>query len=276
MRKDSLRLIIAMIAVGAIPFGCALGPGHGWTRARIESTVTWSAEGRLQTDGLFKTSKNYRLRFEAFELKVQRVEIETVADGIDSDFDPAMPPPGYTLCHNGHCHNDAGELIDYDDILLEMNSATDSIQTMIREVSVPVLLDLSQEDDRRALTMGICSDPRGVCEVGPSDVRSINLIIEQIAVKVTVFHDEYFPDGVDLHEEIDLDVKLSTRRIVTLGEDAPKLISLKINLELRPQIWDALDFQELTSSRGQFDPNLLYSAFEEALKRGTELSIFLP
>ena len=33
---------------------------------------------------------------------------------------PGKPPPGYTLCHNGHCHHPSGRLVPYAEIEAEL------------------------------------------------------------------------------------------------------------------------------------------------------------
>ena len=114
-----LWAVLALISLG----GCT-DPGLPWgvVEATIEAKFDPS-EGRLDDEGRLKTSANYALELESVAVTFDALTL-TLAGAGAADFDPANPPEGYSLCHNGHCHAASGELVDYEDIQAEMNQAS--------------------------------------------------------------------------------------------------------------------------------------------------------
>lgn len=113
--------------------GCTFSPGVSF--GSLEG-ATLSAQfapdtGRLDSEGWFKTSNDMRLRIDSLELQVKQINLEeSSTSGSAGSFDPANPPPGYSLCHNGHCHRDDGALIDYEDIRAEQAGGSKSRITL--------------------------------------------------------------------------------------------------------------------------------------------------
>jgi hypothetical protein len=94
--------------------GCALGPGEPFATlsARVVAQLGQPA-GRAAPDGFQKLSTDYQVKFTALRLDATALELVDLGSGATLAFDPARPPPRYSLCHNGHCHRDDGALIDY-------------------------------------------------------------------------------------------------------------------------------------------------------------------
>ena len=68
-----------------------------------------------------KLSNDYQVRIVRATLELGKIGLLSSTGGGDSGgFDPARPPPGYTLCHNGHCHNVDGRLVPYAEIEAEL------------------------------------------------------------------------------------------------------------------------------------------------------------
>ncbi len=114
MRPRPWLLCFASFVALSGGLGCDLGPGEGFTTAEISAEVRWDMSGRLLDNGRLKTSKNYEIEVRRFDVNFGNVELETSARIAGDSFDPANPPEGYTLCHNGHCHNENDELIAYE------------------------------------------------------------------------------------------------------------------------------------------------------------------
>lgn len=116
--------------------GCALQPGTGFgalRSAELAGAFSPSA-GRLDAQGWLKTDNNMRVKVDALQLKVRDLSFSTstaASGGSGGTFDPANPPAGYSLCHNGHCHRSDGALIDYADIQAEMSGGKASEQTVL-------------------------------------------------------------------------------------------------------------------------------------------------
>jgi hypothetical protein len=138
------------LAVATLLPACALEPGDPWGLVQPTLEVGLSVPpGRLDDTGRLRTSDDYRVTVESVRLEVDALELVAGESGVLS-FDPANPPPGYSLCHNGHCHADDGRLVDYADIEAELaggGGATGPLiavpgDTAAFDASAPVLLSL--------------------------------------------------------------------------------------------------------------------------------------
>ena len=110
----------AVVLLCALLGGCALGPGGPF--ATLEPTfeaVLVAPEDRALPGGWQQLNTNYQARFTVARVDFVRLELLSAA-GAGGAFDPANPPPGYSLCHGGHCHRDDGALIPYEDIAAEL------------------------------------------------------------------------------------------------------------------------------------------------------------
>ncbi len=106
MKSTRVFNIITVFLGIAFFSSCAFDDGNPWgwvnTDLTIES-VPPSAEVSLDSQSAIVESIRLLVPGES-------------AGGVP-DFDPSDPPPGYSLCHNGHCHADDGSLVDYEDII---------------------------------------------------------------------------------------------------------------------------------------------------------------
>ncbi len=95
----------------ALLSGCTFAPGEGF------STLTGATvSGDLETDALL-LDDGRSVVLDRADLVVDRVVVEELASsGGGGSFDPAAPPEGFSLCHNGHCHYEDGSLWSYEEI----------------------------------------------------------------------------------------------------------------------------------------------------------------
>jgi hypothetical protein len=115
---------------------CAWGPGQGIaTLERAELSVNVPLPtGRLDATGAWKTNNGALLQLEDNTVTLEGAKLTLlkteagVPSGGGGTFDPTNPPPGYGLCHGGHCHRDDGALIDYADIQAEMTQGPRPVQ----------------------------------------------------------------------------------------------------------------------------------------------------
>jgi len=105
--------------------GCGLEEGQSWGEVRIELEAAFEPGASRLEAGRLKTSLDYRVVITAIDVEVATLVLTARADGA-VDFDPADPPAGYSLCHNGHCHSDDGRLVDYEDIAAEVAGGGDA------------------------------------------------------------------------------------------------------------------------------------------------------
>ena len=132
LHSHANRSAKTLVAVVLVPFlsGC-LGDGLPWGQLETSMTASFAPPGgRLDDQGRLKTTANYvvddlkvTVGFDAFSLVL-------AAQGA-AGFDPANPPEGYSLCHNGHCHSDSGALVDYEDIALEMAGGSGGVDCIL-------------------------------------------------------------------------------------------------------------------------------------------------
>jgi hypothetical protein len=100
--------------------GCAWGPGGPFGELAAELDASWQvAPGRDAGDGWQRLASDYQVRVDAAAWTTARLVLVASA-GDALGFDPAAPPPGYSLCHNGHCHATDGRLVSYEDIAAEL------------------------------------------------------------------------------------------------------------------------------------------------------------
>jgi len=226
---------------------CDLGPGHGWTRVESDVNLIWNALGRIQPGGELKTSGSELLQFDSVQVTIANVAFETVAGNANSNFDPSNPPEGYTLCHNGHCHNTNDELISYDTIRLEMGEESPSSNWVTQAINETVQPETSKEQHLTKLHPGKCDDPRSTCEIGPNDLRAVRLTIE--SVKITGnWSDDAHPDSQNWFDiETSEKIPLTGYFPIQLGADGPRNLSLSVQLELGPRIWDTIQWENLAS-----------------------------
>ncbi len=168
MHPSRLWLPLVMLA------GCAWEPGEGF--AVLEPTVhaAYSPEpSRDAGDGYQRLASDYQVRLSAATLRLERIELIARVGGDAGRFDPSNPPPGYSLCHNGHCHRDDGALIPYEDIEAEL--AGGGAQT-IPVATLPVgAMDLFASETRAVSCEPGCELPRTVVSRGRWAVTALRL-----------------------------------------------------------------------------------------------------
>ncbi len=54
-------------------------------------------------DGWQRLASDFEVKLDDVSLTLQALALLPGAEAALA-FDPAAPPPGYSLCHNGHCH----------------------------------------------------------------------------------------------------------------------------------------------------------------------------
>ena len=111
MRRPLLSLFLLTLG------GCAWGPGQGF--AVVEPTVRVAYEAlpaRNADIGYQKLASDYQVRLGSASMQLDGIELIAISSGSGGGFDPANPPPGYSLCHGGHCHRDDGALLHYEEV----------------------------------------------------------------------------------------------------------------------------------------------------------------
>jgi hypothetical protein len=99
--SGAVLLTASVLAAGLLAASCA------WEAGTPFATLEASLDARLEVprdrdlgDGWQKLASGYELAIQ--QLEVEAGEIALLDPGAGArGFDPANPPPGYSLCHNG-------------------------------------------------------------------------------------------------------------------------------------------------------------------------------
>ncbi|MNS53348.1 hypothetical protein D3C72_861010 [compost metagenome] len=113
---------------------------------------------------------------------VSALLIDGTAEGAQAagsaTFDPANPPPGYSLCHGGHCHRDDGALVDYADIPVGTGAAPASKRLMVlTPTSRVAFVPLGGE---AVLNSFNCRGVDGACAFDQGTADSATLYVEAL------------------------------------------------------------------------------------------------
>jgi hypothetical protein len=114
MHRYRLRRLIVLIAA-ATWVGCSFTDGRPWGRVDAQPAAQSLESSRALPDDM-------NLERATLEAEIFLESVSTSSGGSGGTFSPANPPEGYTLCHNGHCHSDGGELVPYEEVRAEMAS----------------------------------------------------------------------------------------------------------------------------------------------------------
>lgn len=124
-------LLGAIVALSS----CAGEPGVGWGPIDLVLDVQWQVpEDRRARDGEILTASGWQIALDEVIFEAAATSLlTTVASraGTATGFDPSQPPPGYSLCHGGHCHADDGRLVSYEEIAGELAAGAGDTQKVL-------------------------------------------------------------------------------------------------------------------------------------------------
>lgn len=259
-------LLLCGLALG----GCAWEPGQGF--AVVEPTVRAAYEplsDRTADNGYQRLASDYQVHVESASLRLSSIELLASAGGsggASGAFDPAHPPPGYSLCHGGHCHRDDGALIPYEQVAAEAGGGGGGS-------NVVVTLPVGESFDLLA------SEPRAVgCEPGcalpETQVSQGRWGVQSLHFEGTVRDSRATPrfpgerrfkldltttDGDEPVAVLDGAVDLPSDR------STPPRAKLDLDLALTAALFDAVDWSTLTQD-GSGVVNINDTANAEARK----------
>jgi hypothetical protein len=134
-----------VIVLSLLLTGCAWSDGEGFATVEPSASARYERlADRQQPEGWEQLSSSFQIQLTRAQLTVPRIELQggAQAGGGGGSFDPANPPPGYTLCHNGHCDREDGALVPYDEVAAELAGGGSAPRTL---VSLPLgTVDLLQ------------------------------------------------------------------------------------------------------------------------------------
>ena len=235
--------------------------GEPWGQLVFEPpTATFDiADRQVEQTDRFRVGNGYELELVSLELELGALRVDLAPEGTGAvDFDPANPPAGYSLCHNGHCHADDGRLVDYEDIALELSTAGGVASSVLQVIDRPV-----EFGDGATVTVSL--DPelcQQDCTLPFGDLTRVVLAINAVHLDARVF-DTRAPESARLPED-GVEVKLSLedpREFATLIEgrvskDSTGDFVITPALEISGALFDGIDWQIPGTWNTSFAKNL--------------------
>ncbi len=230
--------------------GCAIDGGGPWGRLDVETQLSWQPKSdRLSIEGELLTVNDEALALEKVALKVERVRAILATESKVVSFDPANPPPGYSLCHTGHCHKDDGSLPSYEEIKAELAQQTGaSAASVTWQVEGDGWLDASK---------GVVSVPLGACtpscDVGRGQVSlwQVDVAAMEVAGKVRSTASQGPLSGAARAFMATWSKPTPLRQAATLSfdRDAPAGVRVQLTVELPVSLFDDVVFKQTAAGQ---------------------------
>jgi hypothetical protein len=228
--------------------GCAWEAGEGF--AVLEPSVRAAytpLPDREVGDGYQRLSSNFQVRLTAATLKLERIELLGGAGAGSVRFDPANPPPGYTICHNGHCDREDGSLVPYEEVTAELAGGGAAAVTV---ATLPVGdVDLLSPETRTLSCAPDCELPRTHLSNGRWTVTALRLegvVRDGLATPRFTgerpFRLELTATGTPAEPALAMTGPLD---IPSDREHAPR-VQLGLQLAVTPRIFDAVPWETTT------------------------------
>lgn len=226
--------------------GCTFEPGSGFATITGAEVAAFFEPGAARDlgEGVLLTDLGYHIEVSELTLGVDAISLEELrtSGGGGGVFDPAEPPPGYSLCHGGHCHADDGSLVGYEEIQAELSGGGASYASL---AVLPVGADLDMLD----------GDSLELDEVFPSrelpraTIARVALSLETLRVRAVVTGGSGPHDLGEREVSFDVDLEIASQVTVatnrTVDRDASETIDLHVDLVTDGTLFDQLDMLTL-------------------------------
>lgn len=216
--------------------GCAFGPGEpfGTLHPKIEAQLHLPA-GRGNPGPL---ASDYVVYLTRFDVEFTEGKLVDLGDLSASAFDPASPPPGYTVCHGGHCDREDGALIPYEEVAASLPGGGGATEVAHLHVGA-----VNQLGETRALE---CEE---TCALPAGTVDSVKVGVARVFLEGEVHDGRFekrfeglrqfsfdlpFPEGAQLSGEVDL----------KLDRHSPPHVFMTLKPLLGPKVLDGVDFSQ--------------------------------
>lgn len=255
-----MRALCVAIACASLS-ACALGDGDP-VAALVPGSLTAALvlpAARDLGDHTLLGPNGERLTITRLRLTVGEVILSAARGGGAAVFDPATPPPGYTLCHSGHCHADDGRLVPYEEIQLELAGGEGGLAAVVSmpveqelDLLAPAAVPLARFEPSADLG-------RATLVRGTVDVHHLALTVEQ-------------PTGA-LELALDLDQAWATE-LDHRTEDGAAVLVPRVSVTLDGLFLEALDARVLSATTTVVLDDLAATTLTRALA-GTQPTIAL-
>ena len=240
-----VRALSTLLVLGLGCFGCTFSDGSGWTTltANLSGAFVVGDE-HAHANASFTTDNGYDISVEEMHISVGDVRIMGATSPSNptgvTEFDPANPPPGYTLCHGGHCHSADGSLVSYEE--LEAGLASGELSSRARDqkarMAVDGRLDLFSHTPLSTVS----------AELGAMDVEGFALEIYAFSMRGTVD----IANGLEIRTvelvvtvELDQPLVLETDLRLTINRDSQEAIVVDLELLVSQTLFDGVVYDNL-------------------------------
>ncbi|AKJ05100.1 hypothetical protein ATI61_102169 [Archangium gephyra] len=237
-------LLLSCLGLGA----CTFEPGQGF--AVVEPTVRAAFEplaDRTTPDGYQQLASNYQVHVAGASLRLSGIELVAFAGGSGGGFNPANPPPGYSLCHGGHCHRDDGALIPYEQIAAEAGGGGGSSTVVTMPVAGP--LNLLAAERFAVECLPDCALPQTNVSQGRWGIESLNLegTVRDARVPARFPGERRFRWVLSRASTGDAPAAVLDGTVdLPSDRSTPPRAKLDLNLVLTARLFDAVDWSTLT------------------------------
>jgi hypothetical protein len=166
-------------------------------------------------------------------------------------FDPANPPPGYSLCHGGHCHSDDGALVSYEDIQAQLDAGGGSSTSTLITLPLARGFELIAGESFVPECQPDCELPETTVTrltAGATALRIEGVVRDRRATPRLAgevpFRMTFASTGEDGPLALSEDVEIPADR------ESPPVISLEVEVLPTARIFDAVDFAALDVAGG--------------------------
>ncbi len=216
------------------------GDGQPWGEVAFDVTATFEPAERLR-EGRVLTSRNYAVEVQRIELQLTSVALTLAPSGAATDFDPANPPEGFSLCHNGHCHADSGELVDYEDVALVVARQQGVAGGVTQAIDGTTVLSTTAQQ----IPLEACSND---CLLGVGSLSSTSLTVGSIKIEGRVFDTltgeaaRLNPEGVAISATVPLNMTMERQIAGEVGKSDPVGIGVGVDFAITGQLFDRIEW----------------------------------
>lgn len=156
---------------------CTLEDGLPWGRLEPAAEIGFQVDSaRRRADGSIATATGFAVTLEQASVRPESLAFTIRPPGTaEAAFDPADPPDGYSLCHNGHCHAEDGALVPYEQIALDLGGTESSAESLLLAATGEVPLRPTPEAMAFAACGADCDLEAGELVAGRVTLRDVTL-----------------------------------------------------------------------------------------------------
>lgn len=235
------RAASACVLAGLALLGCTFEPGTGYATlesARLDARLE---PGRARDlDGAVLTDLGYEVALDELSLDAGTLELLDLTGTERLSFDAAHPPPGYTLCHGGHCHREDGAVVPYADVEAELAGGNASLVTV---ASLPVDRELDLLEGAEAILDTV--EPSR--ELPKAEIRKLGLGAGRFRGTGQVRGGALTEDAA-LSLDLEIEGRIEGPADLAISRDGPATLHLVAELVLDGTLFDGIDFATLVDA----------------------------